>query len=80
MSEGEKRTVQYLRALVREPRVLCVDEPFGHIQHGTAATFLDIATKGSEVLYSILASTNIEELKRFATMTFALTDGRLERV
>jgi len=79
MSEGQKRTIQYLRAFARGPRVLCVDEPFGHIQQGIADTLLEIAANELEVPYLILTSTDLKELKRFATATFALTDGRVER-
>jgi len=77
MSEGQKRTVQYLRALVCEPRILCVDEPFGHIQKAIADLLLRTILDEPRSPYMVLSSTNAVELEPYATYSFNLTEGTL---
>jgi|GEM_PF-3318523 len=77
MSEGQKRMVQYIRAIVHQPTVLCVDEPFSHIEHSLATALLNLVTHQLQTPYVILASTNLDELRSFTHTFYELRDGVL---
>lgn len=77
MSEGQKRMVQYIRAIVHQPAVLCVDEPFSHIEHVLATALLNLVTHQLQTPYVVLASTSLDELRPFAHTFCELRDGVL---
>ncbi|HWL89486.1 MAG TPA: ATP-binding cassette domain-containing protein [Polyangiaceae bacterium] len=78
LSAGERRRLEFARAITREPRVLVCDEPFSGIDP-IGATRLgellrELASRGTAVL---LADHHVEEALRVCSRAILLLDGAI---
>ena len=74
VSVGEKVRVALARALVRDPRVLVLDETFGHLDEGTTTRIVENLRRER---IAVILLTHDERLARRCDRVFALRDGRL---
>ncbi|WP_394830790.1 ATP-binding cassette domain-containing protein [Pendulispora rubella] len=76
LSAGERRRLEFARAITREPHVLVCDEPFSGIDPVGAARLgellRDLAGRGTAVL---LADHHVEEALRVCSRAILLLDG-----
>ncbi len=76
LSAGERRRLEFARAITREPRVLVCDEPFSGIDPLGAARLAgllrDLAARGTAVL---LADHHVEEALAVCSRAILLLDG-----
>ncbi len=76
LSAGERRRLEFARAITRTPRVLICDEPFAGVDPGGAAhlgdLLRDLAANGVAVL---LADHHVAEALRICTRALLLLDG-----
>jgi len=75
VSVGEKARVALARALVREPRILVLDETFGHLDEATANRVVDNLRRER---VAVILLTHDETLARRCDRVYALNDGRLK--
>ena len=82
LSQGEKQRVMIARALIRNPRLLILDEPCSGLDPGAREHLVDDIermcglAKGPTV---VLVSHHIEEIPRSVTHALLLKDGRVLR-
>lgn len=76
LSAGERRRLEFARAITRTPRVLICDEPFAGVDPVGAARLgellRDLATRGVAV---VLADHHVAEALRICTRALLLLDG-----
>jgi lipopolysaccharide export system ATP-binding protein len=78
LSAGERRRLEFARAITRRPRVLVCDEPFAGVDPAGAAhlgrLLAELAKTGVAV---ILADHHVAEALRVCTRAMLLLDGRI---
>jgi molybdate transport system ATP-binding protein len=77
LSTGQQRLVLLVRALVKEPELLILDEPFQGLDHSTiehARTWLDAHLRPVQTL--VMVTHHPEELPRSVTRVLQLREGR----
>ncbi len=79
MSDGQKRFVQYARAIVHGPNVLCIDDPYAHIQREIADIMIETALHRVKIPYVMLAVTSQAEAPPGASHVYLLDKGVLEK-
>jgi len=79
LSGGQAQRVSLARALVRKPRLLLLDEPFGSLDAFTRRETQDLlAALAREYGLSVIMVTHDrEEARRFTDTVFVLEDGKL---
>jgi sulfonate transport system ATP-binding protein len=79
LSGGEAQRVALARALVREPRLLLLDEPFAALDALTRLRMQDLVTELCRVHRPavLLVTHDVEEAVRLADRVCVLRDGRL---
>jgi sulfonate transport system ATP-binding protein len=79
LSGGQAQRVSLARALVRRPRLLLLDEPFGSLDAFTRREMQDLlaALVREYGLSVIMVTHDREEARRFTDMVFVLENGKL---
>jgi sulfonate transport system ATP-binding protein len=79
LSGGQAQRVSLARALVRKPRLLLLDEPFGSLDAFTRREMQDLlaALVREYGLSVIMVTHDREEARRFTDTVFVLEDGKL---
>jgi sulfonate transport system ATP-binding protein len=79
LSGGQAQRVSLARALIRKPRLLLLDEPFGALDAYTRRDMQDLlaALVKEHSLSVIMVTHDIEEAKRLADRVLVLENGKL---
>ncbi len=76
LSAGERRRLEFARAITRKPRVLICDEPFAGVDPAGAAQLGDLlAELGKSGVTVLLADHHVAEALRVCTRALLLLDG-----
>jgi ABC-2 type transport system ATP-binding protein len=79
LSGGTRRRLSIACALVHEPAVLLLDEPFAGIDDGSRRNLLALLEDRKRAGLALVISTHrLEELSSLCDRTLALSDGRLQ--
>lgn len=78
LSGGEKQRVAIARLLLKDPKIVILDEPTAHLDADTEASVHSALMKALEGRTSIVVSHRMSFVER-ADYVYALTDGRLVR-
>jgi ABC-type multidrug transport system ATPase subunit len=80
LSAGERRRLEFARAITRMPRVLVCDEPFAGVDPAGAARLGELlAELGRSGVAVVLADHHVAEALRVCTRAMLLLDGVVER-
>ena len=80
LSGGERRKLEIARALVRNPAILMLDEPFAGVDHLTVNEIQDIVRRlASEGLGIIITDHNVRETLSVVNRAYLVYNGRLLR-
>jgi lipopolysaccharide export system ATP-binding protein len=80
LSAGERRRLEFARAITRMPRVLVCDEPFAGVDPAGAARLGELlADLGRSGVAVVLADHHVAEALRVCTRAMLLLDGVVER-
>jgi len=77
LSDGERRRVQYLRAVVSEPRVLLIDDPYAHIPSSEKDAITGLILSCSRNAVTIICSPSRDDLASFPVSPYRLQEGAL---
>jgi lipopolysaccharide export system ATP-binding protein len=76
LSAGERRRLEFARAITRRPRVLVCDEPFAGVDPGGAARLGDLLAELARTgVAVVLADHHVAEALRVCTRAMLLLDG-----
>ena len=76
LSAGERRRLEFARAITRTPRILVCDEPFAGVDPAGASQLGDLLMQlASEGLTVLLADHHVAEALRVCTRVLLLLDG-----
>jgi lipopolysaccharide export system ATP-binding protein len=76
LSAGERRRLEFARAITRKPRVLVCDEPFAGVDPGGAARLGDLLAELARTgVAVVLADHHVAEALRVCTRAMLLLDG-----
>jgi ABC-2 type transport system ATP-binding protein len=82
LSGGYKTRFELARALLREPRLLVLDEPLAHLDPSAQSSFLqdlaDITRWNDRPVATIITSQHIHEVEAIADKVVFLNNGRIE--
>ena len=77
MSKGNQQKIQFITAIINEPRLLILDEPFSGLDPFNVELFkqeiIDMSKKGSMIIFS---SHRMEHVELFCKKLVILMNGR----
>jgi ABC-type multidrug transport system ATPase subunit len=78
LSEGMKRKAGILRAILPEPSLLLLDEPFNALDINSTGAFLEILEKIKRKSSILMVTHNLEAVSRYMDRNLKLVKGRME--
>lgn len=78
LSGGEKQRIAFLRAIVRNPRIILADEPTGALDAKNEKIIMEALTDYSKDHLVLMVSHNQRVIKKYADYVFVVQDGKLE--
>lgn len=81
LSEGQKRIVLLARAVIHEPKVLLLDDPFQSLDHQTSVKLMTyLRTLAIEKGTAVFMISNDVRLYPFAHRLMKMSDGRIDEI
>ncbi len=78
LSSGEQRKVFLIKALLKKPQLLILDEPFDGLDRDSKKNFLSILEALDKKLHLILVTHNIDEIPSIITHIMQVKNGKIE--
>ncbi len=78
LSGGEKQRIAFLRAIVRNPRIILADEPTGALDAKNEKLIMEALKEYSKDHLVLMVSHNQRVIKKYADQVFTVEGGKLE--
>ena len=78
LSSGERKLIAIIRALVKKPRVLLIDEPFEVLDYDNRIILLELLKKTANNVLVIISTHKTEEASSYIDREIVLHDGKIE--
>ncbi len=77
LSGGQKQRVAIARALIKDPAILCADEPTGNLDSETSIAIFNLLKKFSKKRLVLVVSHDTEYAHQFADRIIEIADGQV---
>lgn len=77
LSGGEKQKVTIARALIKQPKMILIDEPTAHADEQSAKSVLDVMREISKDTLVVAVSHNDLMIKEYADRVILINDGKI---
>lgn len=77
LSGGQKQRVAIARALIKDPAILCADEPTGNLDSQTSIAIFNLLKKFSKDRLVLVVSHDTEYAHQFADRIIEIADGKV---